>query len=175
MDFLPMPTLLVPDKTQREPKAGKDKQPGKARPEEPQKQAPLKAEQAKPGDPLSIPPDAAKTGDLSFLEGCWRATYPEGRTKRTLHERLCFDKNGNGKRTLEDPKYGATCTSASKGKIDAQGRLTVTNERGPCSNGGRTGATYMVCKGEGAATPCFWRFPDLGGTTQNYKIPLIRE
>ena len=185
MDFLPMPTLLDPEKTQGEPKAkreklpspAKDKPPSKAPPDEPKAQTPQKAEQSKPksGDPLRIPPEAAKTGDLAFLEGCWRATYPEGRTKRTLHERLCFDKNGKGKRFLEDPKYGATCTSATQGKLDAKGRLTVVNDRGPCSNGGYTGATYMVCEGEGNATPCFWRFPDLGGTTQRYKIPLVRE
>ena len=189
IDLLPT-TPLDPGKTPSEPKAAdkqpraeKGKKPDKARPERPKtqppltKEPPLKAEQTKPksGDPLRIPPDAAKTSDISFLEGCWRATYPEGRTKRTLHERLCFDKNGNGKRFLEDPTYGATCTSASKGNIDAQGRLTVTNERGPCSNGGRTGATYMVCEGEGNATPCFWHFPDLGGATQRYKIPLVRE
>ena len=35
LDFLPMPTQLVPDKTQSEPKAEKDTQRGKARSEEP--------------------------------------------------------------------------------------------------------------------------------------------
>ena len=196
MDFLPKPTLLVPDKTQQEPKAEKDKQPSaqkgkqpdKAPVEEPKTQAPSKPEapktqtppqtaqtKPKPGDPLRIPPDAAKTGDLSFLEGCWRGTRPEYTSKRIITERFCFDKNGNGKRTIDDPQYAGKCTGAAKGSFDAQGRLIVTSEQGYCTGGARWGKAHMVCQGEGNSTPCFWRFPDAGGGTQSYKIPLVRE
>jgi hypothetical protein len=188
MDFLPMPTPLVPAKTQRESKAEQDKQPGKTHPEEPKTQTPskpespktqppLKAEQSKPepGTPLRIPPDAAKTGDLSFLEGCWRGTRPEYSSKRIITERFCFDKNGIGKRTIDDPQYAGKCTGAAKGSFDAQGRLIVTSEQGYCTGGARWGQAHMICQGEGNSTPCFWRFPDAGGGTQNYKIPLVRE
>ena len=193
MDFLPMPTPLDPEKIRPEAKAAKDKEPAptkdkeappakdkppsKAPPAAPKPQAPLKTEQAKPkpGDPLSIPPEAVKTGDLSFLEGCWRGTRPEYATKRTVTERFCFDKNGNGKRTIEDPQHAGKCTGATKGSLDPQGRLTVTSEQGYCTGGARWGQAYMVCQGEGSSTPCYWRFPDAGGGSQNYKIPLVRE
>ena len=196
LDFLVMPTPLDPGKTQPEAKAEKDKQalpekdkqPSKARPEQPKAQTPAKPPepetrtppktaqtQPKPGDPLQIPPEAAKTGDLSFLEGCWRGTRPEYSSKRTITERFCFDKNGNGKRTIEDPRYAGKCTGATKGSFDAQGRLIVTSEQGYCTGGARWGQAYMVCQGEGNSTPCFWRFPDAGGGSQSYKIPLVRE
>jgi hypothetical protein len=185
-DFLLKPTPLVPDKA---PMVEKDKQPGKApggepgkkpdkaRPEEPKAQPPQKAEQAKPkpGDPLRIPPDAAKTGDLSFLEGCWRGTRPEYNSKRIINERFCFDKNGSGKRTIEDPRYAGTCTGATKGSFDAQGKLIVTSEQGYCTGGAVWGPAYMVCQGEGSSTPCYWRFPGAGGASQSYKIPFVRE
>ena len=174
LDFLPM-TPLVPDK--RGSKAEKARQPGKIRPEEPKAQTPPQAEQTKPepGAPLRIPPDAAKTGDLSFLEGCWRASYPEYYTKRTLITRMCFDKNGNGKRTLEDPTHADRCTGATQGSLDTHGRLVFTSERASCIRGGKAGSESMVCKGEGNATPCSWHFPDAHGGTQSYKIPLVRE
>ena len=174
LDFLPM-TPLVPDK--RGSKAEKARQPDQVRPEEPKALTPPQAEQTKPepGDPLRIPPGAAQTGDLAFLEGCWRGTRPEYTSKRIITERFCFDKNGNGKRTIEDPQYAGKCTGAAKGKFDAQGRLIVTSEQGYCTQGARWGQAHMVCAGEGNSTPCFWRFPDAGGGTQNYKIPLVRE
>ena len=184
MDFL-LTTPLAPDKAPSEPLVEKDKQPDKApsktpdkaRPEEPKAQPPLKAEQAKPkpGDPLSIPPDAAKTGDLSFLEGCWRGTRPEYNSKRIINERFCFDKNGSGKRTIEDPRYAGTCTGATKGSFDAQGKLIVTSELGYCTKGAMWGPAYMICQGEGNSTPCYWRFPGVGGASQSYKIPFVRE
>ena len=176
MDFLPMPTLLDPEKAQPEAKPEKDKQPGKTRPEEPKAQPPLKAEPSKPksGDPLRIPPDAAKTGDLAFLEGCWRGTRPEYTTRRTITERFCFDKNGNAKRFIDDPQKAGKCTGDSKGSFDAQGRLNITSERAKCTRGS-AGSAHMVCEGEGNATPCSWRFPDAGGGTQSYKIPFVRE
>ena len=194
LDFLPMPTPLIPEKTQREPKAEKDKHPGKAEFEEPQtapsKQPkpapptdpkvppPSEAEQARtkpePGAPLRIPPDAAETGDLSFLEGCWRGTRPEYNSKRIITERFCFDKNGVGKRTINDPKYAGICTGATKGRFEGS-KLVVTSEQGYCTGGAAWGPAYMVCEGEGNATPCYWRFPALGGAAQRYKIPLVRE
>ena len=186
LDFLPMPTSLTPE-TQPEPMPEKAEQPSKVRPEEPKAQTPPKeapkaqtppqTAQTKPksGEPLRIPPEAVKTGDLSFLEGCWRGTRPEYHSKRIITERFCFDKNGIGRRTIEDPGVAGTCTGASKGSFDAQGRLIVTSEQGYCTGGANWGPAHMVCEGEGNATPCFWRFPGAGGATQSYKIPLVRE
>jgi hypothetical protein len=174
-DFLLMPTPLTPDKASPpESTAGKETPPvKKAAPEEPQ--TPQAAAKPKSGAPLRIPPGAAKTGNLAFLEGCWRGTRPEYYTKRIITERFCFDKNGVGKRTIEDPQYAGRCTGAAKGGFDAQGKLVVTSEQGYCTGGMRWGQAHMVCQEEGNSSPCFWRFPDAGGGTQSYKIPLVRE
>jgi hypothetical protein len=150
---------------------------------------------------VRIPPSAVKTGDLSFFEGCWLARRPAHPSERIsgkplpgefllgllsaqyayaicgtiITERFCFDKNGNGRRTIQDPGLAGTCTGASRGRFDAQGRLIVTSEQGYCTGGAVWGPADMVCEGEGNATPCFWRFPGLGGATQSYRISLVRE
>ena len=169
------------DIVQEKAQATKGTQSNRRSPDAPKTRAPGQAAQAKPeaGDSLRIPPDAAKTGDLSFLEGCWRGTRPEYKTKRIITERFCFDKNGNGKRFIDDPTTTQKCTGLSQGRFDAQGRLIVTSERASCTDiKGRNstwGQAYMVCQGEGRSTPCFWRFADARGGTQNFKIPLVRE
>jgi hypothetical protein len=184
MDFL-LTTPLVPDKTPSEPMAEKDKQPSKAlsgeprktpdkaRPEEPKVQPLPKTAQAKPkpGVPLSIPPDAAKTGDLSFLEGCWRGNPPEFYSKRIITVRLCFDKNGNGKQLIDDPQAGQ-CVGATKGNFGAKGLLRFTSEKSPCTNGSAYSPTTITCEGEGNATVCFVGVID---AKQNFRIPFVRE
>lgn len=180
LDFMVKPTPLspvAPDKTQPALKAEKSTPPDKAPPPAPKAQPPLAAEQSKPksGAPLRIPPGAAEKGDLSFLEGCWRGTRPEYYSKRTITERFCFDKNGNGKRHIQDPRYAGECFGASKGSFDGQGRLIVTSEQGYCSKGAIWGQAYMICEGEGNSTPCSWHFKDAGGASQSYKIPFVRE
>ena len=116
IDFLPMPTPLAPGKTQE------------------------KQDKPKLGDPLRIPPDAAKTGDLSFLEGCWRGKWISGAP--SVHEsRHCFDKNGNG---VESPIQGTTYRMHSKVSFDAQGRIIKTTAQGDVT----------ICEEEGNATLC---------------------
>jgi len=171
LDFLVMPTPLAPDKAQHDPKAEKDKQPSKTRPEEPNTQPPPQAEQPKPGDPLRIPPDAAKTGDLAFLEGCWRGNPPEYHSKRIVAVRLCFDKNGIGRMTIEDPKDGQ-CIGAAKGQLSAQGLLHFTTEKAPCTRGSAYAPTSIKCEGVGNATVCF---VGVKGAKQPQKIPFVRE
>ena len=173
MDFLPMPTLLGPEKTQPEAKAKKGKLPGKAQPEDPKTPPPQQAEQAKPkaGDPLRIPPDAAKTGDLSFLEGCWRGNPPEYHSKRIIAVRLCFDKNGSGRMTIEDPRDGQ-CTGAAKGTLGEEGLLSFTTEKAPCTKGSAYEPTSIRCEGVGNATVCS---VGVKGSRQLQRIPFVRE
>ena len=170
LDFIPMPTSLTPDQTKPEPKQGN------VPPKDPKSKPPQPTKQAK-GAPLRIPPNAAKTGDLSFLKGCWRGTRPEYSSKRTITERFCFsDNKGTGKRTIKDPAYAGECYGAAKGSFDAQGRLVVTSERGYCDKGVQWGQAHMICEGSGNATPCYWNFKDVGsGASQRYKIPFVRE
>jgi len=94
---------------------------------------------------MFIPPDAAKTGDLSFLEGCWCicSSLPDAGVAGDF-ERFCFDKNGNGKHTLETRSRPGVVLCASNVKaagFDAQGRLILTFGQGDC-----TDALYAVCE-----------------------------
>ncbi|MBO4300041.1 MAG: hypothetical protein J5861_00405, partial [Desulfovibrio sp.] len=84
------------------------------------------AKKPKVGEELRIPPEAAKTGNLDFLEGCWQGTRPEYFSKRTIRECFCFGAHGgNGKRRVIDPKGGRMCIGASTAKLGSNGVLTV--------------------------------------------------
>ena len=166
MDFLPMPTPLAPDKAQFEPES-----------EEPT-QAPLKTEQqAKPksGDPLRIPSDAARTDDLSFLEGCWRTPSTPSRGRLPdIDWRFCFDKDGIGKRTTQLPKEG-TCTGAAKGHFDTYGRLIFTSEAAYCTGSRLSISTpVVVCEKKNGTTLCNFGDPR-SGSANPQTFPLIRE
>ena len=62
----------------KEEKAGKPKA-EKPKQEKPKEQPKPKESKKKPaiGEELRIPPEAAATGNLDFLEGCWQGTRPE--------------------------------------------------------------------------------------------------
>ena len=181
IDFLPG-TSLDPGKTQAGSKAEKNKQPDKVRPEKPKtqptltKEPPRTAEQIKPksGAPLHIPPDAAKTGDLSFLEGCWHGGCPYD---ATFTQRFCFDKNGSGKRTIDDQSRYGKCAGAAKGSFDAQGRLIITNERAPCTKRGFYCSDVTTCEKKDNATSCLSRSTEPGCTYRcaGGKSYLVRE
>ena len=149
----------------------------KAEKKEAQKPKPEVKQSAKPkvGEELRIPPDAAKTGNLDFLEGCWQGTRPEYYSKRTIRECFCFGAHGgSGKRRVIDPSGGRTCIGASSAKLGSNGVLTVKSEGAACTDGERWGQAEMVCKGKGQRTPCSWVFKDANGGRQAYEIPFIR-
>lgn len=127
------------------------------------------------GDPLRIPPEAAKSGDLSFLEGCWEGTRPEYFSKRTIRECFCFDSGGrSGKRRIRDPEGKRRCTGATRAEMNAGGVLRVYSEGAYCDDGERWGAAEMTCRGSGQGTPCSWIFTDARGGRQAYQIPFLR-
>jgi hypothetical protein len=168
-DFLP----LTPQK--ETPKAEARQQKPEPAPL-PQKEIPPKEKQPpKKGEPLKIPEEAAKSGKLDFLEGCWVGTRPEYGTKRIVKERFCFDKNGVGKRYIYDPKYAGECVGATKALINSGGVLRMNSDKMFCTSGDIWGASEMTCRGEGAQTPCAWIFRDLKNARQSYKIQFVRE
>ena len=127
------------------------------------------------GELLRIPPEAVKTGDLSFLEGCWEGTRPEYFSKRTIKECFCFDSGGrSGKRRISDPKGSRRCTGATRADMNAGGVLRVYSEGAYCDDGERWGAAEMTCRGSGRNTPCSWIFTDAQGGRQAYEIPFLR-
>lgn len=146
----------------------------KAKPEE-KKPEPQKTASQKPtsGQAMKIPADAAKTGDVSFLEGCWRGYRPEYNSKRMVTERFCFDASGIGKRTIVDPTYAGTCYGATRALMNKNGVLHMKSQQAVCTNGEIWGASELICKGEGNETPCYWDFEARG--SQSYKISFVRE
>ncbi|MDR1776942.1 MAG: hypothetical protein LBR31_03835 [Desulfovibrio sp.] len=169
--FLP----LVPQKNKAEKKPAQAvKEPEKQKPTQPEKKAAEKRTPQK-GEALKIPEDAAKSGKLDFLEGCWVGTRPEYGTKRIVRERFCFDKNGVGKRYIYDPKYAGECVGATKALVNSGGILRMSSSKMFCSSGDIWGASEMTCQGEGEQTPCSWVFRDINNARQSYKIQFVRE
>ena len=127
------------------------------------------------GEPLRIPPEAVKTGNLDFLEGCWQGTRPEYYSKRTVEECFCFGAGGQtGKRRIIDPAGGRSCIGATRANLNKNGVLSVTSQKGYCDDGVNWGQAEMLCHGEGQSTPCSWVFRDAQGGRQAYRIPFVR-
>lgn len=127
------------------------------------------------GEELRIPPEAAATGNLDFLEGCWQGTRPEYYSKRIIKECFCFGANGGaGKRRVIDSIGGRMCIGSSKAKLSKEGVLSVTSSGAACTDGERWGQAEMVCKGTGQRAPCTWVFKDAQGGRQSYEIPFVR-
>jgi hypothetical protein len=170
-DFLPL--TEDPQKKDKQADAPPEKKEPQAKP--PKKQA-EKKEKPRKGDPLKIPPDAAKTGSLDFLEGCWVGTRPEYTSKRIVTERFCFDKNGKGKRFILDPKHAGECVGSTQAVVNSGGVLQMRSDEMFCSRGDKWGASEMLCRGEGEQTPCSWVFKDIrGNPSQSYTIRFVRE
>lgn len=160
------------EKPKEKPKA-QEKQARPDKPKEGKKPEPPKAE--KPGQELRIPPQAAKTGNLDFLEGCWQGIRPEYYSKRNIRECFCFGKNGkNGKRRVHDPRGGRQCIGASRASLSKEGVLTVTSSGAACNDGERWGQAEMICRNSGPRTPCSWVFRDANNGRQAYEIPFTR-
>ena len=159
----------------KEPKPEKKPEVKEPKPEKKPEAKPEKTPRAKPGEELKIPPEAVKTGNLDFLEGCWQGTRPEYYSKRTIRECFCFGAHGgNGKRRVLDTKGKRTCTGSTKARLDGNGVLHVTSEGASCDDGERWGASQMTCRGSGQKTPCSWIFTDANGGRQAYQIPFVR-
>ena len=151
------PDPQKPDNKKPDPKKDESKKDESKKPE-PQKEP-------KKGDALSIPPDAAQTGNLDFLEGCWRGRLSGRRGNEVtdnMGSRFCFDKNGKGKHLLYDPKLRETCVGSANGAMSADGTLRVDFGDLYCPSGESwypQGEKYMTCRNQGGQTQCFWYYP----------------
>lgn len=168
----------TPKEKQKAPKKDAQK-PEKNVPQEKAKETPKKekAQSKKPriGEELSIPPEAAKTGNLDFLEGCWQGTRPEYYSKRIVKECFCFGARGkSGKRRIIDPLGGRNCIGAARANLSPASVLSFSSEGAPCDDGARWGQAEMVCRGSGEHTPCSWLFEDAEGGRQSYEISFVR-
>jgi hypothetical protein len=79
------------------------------------------------GDRLTIPPDAAASNDLSFLNGCWIAANTNC-SNRQIREEYCFDAGGKGTRTIYHTD-GQKFSGPMSARFDARGNLALNVER----------------------------------------------
>lgn len=180
-EMIPLTAAKQPQKPENQqpkpaPTASPKQEEKKPLPEK-QKTQPAKQKTAKPrpGQELRIPPEAVKTGNLDFLEGCWQGTRPEYYSKRSIRECFCFGSAGkNGKRHVVDPLGHRTCIGATSAKLSKNGILSVTSQGAACDDGERWGSAEMICQNSGPKTPCSWVFRDANNGRQSYTIPFVR-
>jgi hypothetical protein len=136
----PPPKPKEPPKPKVEPKPDPKPEPKPA----PQKDA-----------PLTIPDDARQKNDLSFLDGCWRCEtgLVNSRTRRPVIVEYCFDKNGNGRRTV-DERGGGNCSGPARAGFDGGGKLRIDAGNAPCPGGSGYVPQTVECTGTANATHC---------------------
>lgn len=120
--------------------------------------------QARKGDKMEIPKDAAKQKDLSFLEGCWASdtglkAVPSG--KPVIVE-YCFDKRGNGKR-YEHVEGNESCVGPGTARFQGN-KLHMESPYAQCPDGTRFIPHSIDCTGSGNSTLCKGREHDGKGT-----------
>ncbi len=106
------------------------------------------------GDRLTIPPDAARNNDLSFLKGCWRAANTNCNS-RPIIEEYCFDNNGGGTRTIYDRQNGQSYTGPMRARFDSGGNLIldITRAQNPLGNDFYN-PEYVTCSQGGSDLRC---------------------
>ncbi len=141
----------TPEPPKEEPKPLPKPEP-KPKPEPQPKPKPRK------GEDLSIPDDAKKNNDLSFLEGCWDSDNGLVDTirRKPVILRYCFDKNGRGTRE-ELLDWGERCVGPARARFDASGKLILNADGASCDQSSATfGAQYVECtRGSDDKADCY--------------------
>lgn len=117
--------------------------------------AETKAEtRAEPKQGLSVPPEASKTGDLSFLKGEWFCDAgladSEGKPVVVRYE---FDARGKGEISIQGS--AGICLGKAAGSLHKDGFLLIeTDPAIPCPAGDSFRGQTIECRGTGAQTRC---------------------
>ncbi|MBL8705880.1 MAG: hypothetical protein JNM30_13595 [Rhodospirillales bacterium] len=118
--------------------------------------APKPPVEAKPDESLRIPEEAKRSGDMSFLAGCWASitTLVNQRTGAPIVAEYCFDENGFGRSIRTEPN--TQCVGPMRAHFDDQGSLTVEEtEMAVCGDGRRYTQTTVTCSpGENNIAQC---------------------
>lgn len=125
--------------------------------------SPARKAETKKGDNLRIPADAPKTGDLSFLEGCWVSDRITGGTwndprkaKTTSVCTMCFNKQGKGQLTVSSGSL--RCRGAARARFSGRSlKIDSDNAKCPPNPANITYFTYRdwQCTGTSRSTQCF--------------------
>jgi hypothetical protein len=102
---------------------------------------------------LVIPEEAAKSGDFSFLEGCWVSTSESlvnSDTGLPIMVKYCFDKSGQGAVTLDETDANGVFTQSCVGQADTvykDGALIIAEKIEKTCPGNRTyELAILTCK-----------------------------
>lgn len=165
-------TPVEPPKPVEAPKQPKPKQEPKP---QPPKEEPKQPEQPKPqkNDKLSIPENAAKKNDLSFLEGCWTSDtglYSHPSNEPIIAE-YCFDKSGKGRRFVRE-RNGQVCSGSASARFQGN-RLQFDSSQARCPRGGTYVPQKVDCTGQENTTQCKGR--ELGGANLKWDARFKRK
>jgi hypothetical protein len=108
-----------------------------------------------PERPLTVPPEAPERNDLSFLQGCWTnssSLYNQA-DRAPLLMQYCFDANGQGSRTVQQPD-GSRCQGPARASFDNSGKLLLEADAAGCTAGGQYVPQRIECRGSGNSTNC---------------------
>lgn len=147
--------------------------------EKPKKKAPV-PEQPAPEKPkprknedLTIPRDAAKKKDLTFLEGCWTSEtglYSHPSNEPIIAE-YCFDKNGKGRRFVRE-RNGQVCSGSAAARFSGN-RLLFDSDSARCPRGGTYVPQKVECTGSENSTQC--KGNELGGARHKWDARFRRK
>ena len=121
--------------------------------------------------PLVIPPEAARSGDASFLNGKWTSQSGLMDSRTGLPAIVEYDfKAGQGTVTIRRSD-GTVCVGKSSAVMQ-DGRLVITGADDPsCDDGSRYGRTRVECRqGNGARAECVGK----AGNGQDYSVDMNR-
>ncbi|MBI3452000.1 MAG: hypothetical protein HY057_04050 [Rhodospirillales bacterium] len=110
--------------------------------------APAEPATPEPAPTLTVPPGAAESGDLGFLEGRWRSTTDlyNSQTKQPLVAEYEFDAKGNGQTAIAEADTGQTCKGRTVARFDGPRRLVIEEiDRPSCPLGGGYQRSRIVC------------------------------
>lgn len=138
------------------------------KPVEPPKPTPKKK-----NDDLTIPEDAAKKNDLTFLEGCWTSEtglYSHPSNEPIIAE-YCFDKKGKGRRFVRE-RNGQICSGSARARFQGK-RLLFNSDPARCPRGGTYVPQKVECTGSENSTQC--KGNELGGANKQWDARFRRK
>jgi hypothetical protein len=102
---------------------------------------------------LQVPDDAAKGGDLGFLQGVWRCDSELSTPKDPVIVEYIFDAEGKGQISVKTADK--ICAAGVRASLDPSGTLRLESDATiPCSRGNPIEGQRVECVGKGAQTSC---------------------
>ncbi|SDF37898.1 SrfA family protein [Desulfovibrio legallii] len=174
----PEPEVVTPffgETPETPPEPVKPKEQPKPKPQP--KETPKPVEQPKPqkkkNEDLTIPQDAAKKKDLSFLEGCWSSEtglYSHPSNEPIVAE-YCFDKSGKGRRFVRE-RNGQVCSGTATARFQGS-NLQFESGQARCPRGGTYVPQKVECTGSENSTQC--KGKELGGANLKWNARFKRK